>query len=139
MLNCYLLSSTLRHNINREVNINVRNFKQTCHVMKNQRKIILKKPQDTRNRGQKKSSFIETKPQSQLTEHFQNYLKNLILGTCAEREVALEKERLINSSIPIEILELRGLCIDNLIIDSGHNDHSDNQDYKVRFRREGNL
>ena len=73
--------------------------------------------------------------ESSLTSRFRGYLENLVLATHAEMETVLAKERLLASSLPDHILELRhgsilwqnviflyydlrGLCIPDLRLDT---------------------
>ena len=47
-----------------------------------------------------------------MSDGFNSYLKNIILATIEEKKEVLLREKLLNSSLPNYLLELRGLaCI----------------------------
>ena len=75
---------------------------------------------------------------SKLNVEFKKYLENLILGTYEEMECVKTRERLMKSRLPDDILEIRGLCISNLVLEREHLvSKNNNQEFNVKFVREG--
>ena len=49
-----------------------------------------------------------------VADGFKSYLENIILATIEEKKEVLLREKLLNSSLPNDLLELRGLALINL-------------------------
>ena len=107
----------------------VRTISQSCSLC--QGKKILKQKQQRRNYRRKP---VTQEPCSELGLKFKAYVENLILGTYAELKTVVERERLLSSNLPDFILELRGLCINNLELDPHHVEIQDRR-VTVRFVR----
>ena len=74
-----------------------------------------------------------------LADGFKSYLENIILATIEERKEVVAREKLLNSSLPDDLLELRGLALNNLAIDTTFMQLADRNEVNVRLVREGKI
>jgi len=103
-------------------NVNIRDFKLNCLQNK-------KFFEDTTAKNRKtKSVIFKDEFETELAKKFREYLKNLLLGIHDELRTVKLKEKLLNSNLPDEILELRGLCINNLYLDTSYQSSNNRQE-----------
>ena len=99
------------------------------------------KPKKNSKRKSKSKPYeakVQYSGDSMLDVEFKRYLENLILGTYEEMECIKMRERLMNSRLPDEILEIRGLCINNLVLQKEYlTSNNNNQEFNIKFAREG--
>ena len=72
-----------------------------------------------------------------VADGFKSYLENIILATIEEKKEVLLREKLLNSSLPNDLLELRGLALINLALDTSYKQVADGKEVQVRLVREG--
>ena len=121
------------------VNVSVRMFSESCSLCQRQSQFKnIKKNKSRKKYRQYTPSTDINSSESELSAKFQEYVENLILGSHEEMKTVTEKERLLTSSLPDSVLELRGLCINNLELDSDYIVTSD-EGFHVKLVRAGGV
>ena len=121
--NCKIAKNATNYRLNSRLFISNRVVFGNSKQKKSDQQNCLKWKEQQLKRNNKKKNFI---PKSEfdngkdtgMAAGFKAYIENLILATVEEKKEVLAKEQLLNSSLPCDLLELRGLALISLVLDT---------------------
>ena len=128
----YRLNNRLFNSINRGEDVKQQQEEESRKSWKEKQ---LKKPKYIRKFTPKNQ--FDNGRDTGLAAGFKNYLENVILATIEEKKVVLAREKLLNSNLPNDLLELRGLALISLALDTSFMQVSDGKNFEVKLVREG--